>query len=665
MIGNNGNVTINVTAGVPARGLKRIVSNYYTCVSGPSVSASKLVGCVPTPSFPAKTCVCNLRNIESTCRANHNEVIVHTGIRVRANRARSGVIIARVPCNIGGRRLVRCVTRLIGRNGLRNVAGTGSRAKQRKVEVIVSIQHSTGTGIVLGGLFGVATLRDSFSIGSVTLIGNHPELLGLERYVGCFIRRHRRIAVQQAGCSGGGTRRETRLLRTLVATYSGVSRIIRLVHTDHAPRRTVAELVSHFTFSRIRTGCIISVHLSRLANLSVRRLRGRCSSLVTLVTRLRTVLSSPRVYGRIVGSRLLRIGRGCNSTQEAEVVPSRRRFGTRSFCPGGPIIVAVDRLNCIGHAPLDRCHRRLHNNIKTGTIGRESDSFTRLVFPTAVRRALVLFAGGNLYFKLGYCRLPRKDGSFGNQTVRGVLGVSASSGIRCILHLHPKIFSSSSFLDSRCIYFSAGANVIGGALLTGCIGLHTGKLETVGLSRDSRLISMQLAGKRGRLVVTAHCNFTTQFRRDGVHPVNHATTKIVNVHLRNRSSTLIKVVIIGGPRQRSIVIIDRGNCNGHSPIRSCSLHIGHNNGNIVAVGVARHAKYLITVGGIASTSSLVVVGGDNVTVHLTIASYHVIKEGARKIELVGLSGGNSAVTTIAGIVNTRQRTSTRRTSHLT
>lgn len=397
LMGNNGNVTMNVTAGVPARGLNRMVSNYYTCVSGGSVSASNLVRCVPTPSFPANTAVCNVRKIGSTCRANGNEVIMHTATRVRSNRGRSGVIVARVPCNIGGRRLIVTVTSLTGRNEISNVTGIGSRSNHRNVHVIISMGHSTGTGILLGGLFGLATLRDSFSMGYVTLIGNHPHLLDLGRYIGCFISRHRSIAVHHARFRLGGTRRHTRVLRKLVVTYSGVSRIIRVVHTDGAPSSTRHGLRGHFRLSRLRDGTVISVHLDRLANLHLRRLRGRFGRLVGAVSCLGRVLGSPRLYGGIVGSRLGRIGRGCNSTHHAVVGPSSRRFGPRSFCPGSPIIVAIDRLKCVGHAPLSRFHRRTHNNINTGNTHAHSGSFARCVCPTAVRRAVLFFAGGNHY----------------------------------------------------------------------------------------------------------------------------------------------------------------------------------------------------------------------------------------------------------------------------
>lgn len=398
LMGNTSNVTMNVTAGVPARGLSRIVSTYVTCVRGGSVSVRRLVACIGTPSFPAKNCVCNVDNIHRTCLAKHKHIVVHTETRVRANSARSGVIIARVPCNIGGTRLVGGVTSLTGRGGVRNVTGTGSRSSHRNVHVIVSMGHSTGTDIMLGGLCGVAVLRASFNIGGITLMRNHPHLLGLGSLVGCFIRRERSMIVHHARCSLHGTGRHTRVLRKLVVTSSGVSRMVGVVHTTGAPGSTVSNLVRQFRLDRVRSHTVIRVHLHRLAKLVRSRLRTRCRRVRGRVTCLRRVLIGSRLYHGIVGSRLVRMGRGCNSRHHSRVICSSRRFGPRSFCTSSRVVVAVSRVKCVGHAPLDRFHTRGHNKMNSGNARAHSTSFMRRVCPTAVRGAVVFFARGN-----GYC----------------------------------------------------------------------------------------------------------------------------------------------------------------------------------------------------------------------------------------------------------------------
>lgn len=223
---------------------------------------------------------------------------------------------------------------------------------------------------------------------------------------------------------------------------------------------------------------------------------------------------------------------------------------------------------------------------------------------------------------------------------------------------------STRFVGDRCMIFTAGGNAIGGAYLRTCSHPHTGNIVTVGVIRNSRIMSIHLAGNRGRLVLTGHGNHTIHFSRGRVHAVKHASANIHNVHLSRNSSTLVNVVMIGSPRGRAIVMMDRRNCNGHSSMISCHM-AGHNNGNIGALGVARGANHLITVGGIASRGSLVVVGRDNVIVHLTITSYHIVNHTARNIHLVGLAGGGSIVTDMYGIVDSRLRTSMRRRDHST
>lgn len=245
--------------------------------------------------------------------------------------------------------------------------------------------------------------------------------------------------------------------------------------------------------------------------------------------------------------------------------------------------------------------------------------------------------------------MPRKAGGSGNHTVRGLLGVSSSSTIGTCLHIGD--LGSRRCVGDRCMLFYAGGNIVGGASLRRCSHPHRGNIGTVAVHRSSQMVRIHVAGKGGRVVVTGHGKHTVHFRRTTIHMVNHATAKIHNVALSSsKRSRMVNVVYVGSLRARSMVIISRRNCNGHSSVRSCH-GAGHNNGNIGAVGVARGANGLIAVGSMASRGSLVVVGGSNVAVHLGMTSIHVVNHTARKIHLVGLRGHGSRVNSMYGIAS--------------
>ncbi len=245
------------------------------------------------------------------------------------------------------------------------------------------------------------------------------------------------------------------------------------------------------------------------------------------------------------------------------------------------------------------------------------------------------------------CSVPRKTGGTGKHTVRGVLGVSPSSTVGTYLHVGG--LGSTSFYHSRGIIFYAGGNIVGGAYLARCSHPHAGNIGTVAVHRSSHIVRIHLAGKSGRVIITGQGNHTVHFRRDGIHTVKHATANMHNVTVsRSKVSRIMNVMYIGSPRARAVVMMDRRNCKGHSSVRSCHI-AGHNTGNIGALGVASGANGLMTVGIIASRGSLVVVGGDNVAVHLGITSMHIVKHTARNIHLVGLRGHGSRVDDIYGI----------------
>ncbi len=170
------------------------------------------------------------------------------------------------------------------------------------------------------------------------------------------------------------------------------------------------------------------------------------------------------------------------------------------------------------------------------------------------------------------------------------------------------------------------------------------------MHRSSHIISIMLANNGSRVVVTGHGNHTVHFGRRGIETVKHATANIHNVRLsRSNASRMVNVVDVTPRSNSRILIMDRHKFKGHSSLRSCHV-AGHNNGNIGAVGVASGAKGLITLGGIASRGSLVVVGGSKVAVHLSISALHAVNHTSRNIGLVHFGSRKRRVTSMYGIL---------------
>lgn len=654
LMGKASNVTMNVTAGVPPRGLHRIVSTIIRVVSsrvtsGRRAAVRRVLRVIGKPSFPANTRVLNAEKVRRTCEAKHNGVEIHTIAGVRPVRGKGGeVVIARLPCVMGGTHLVRGVTRLMESGGVSKVASLDSRSGHRNVEVYVRLHHSIGPGMVLGRLCGRARLRSAFNIVVLTLISGRPGIVGLLRVLRCCLHRRRSIIAEEARCSLGGTRRETRVLRKLLVTLSGVSRIVHVVHNSGGIRRTGTRLVGHFKLDSIRTRTVMSVHLHTLANLRHRGVRTRCTRLVGGVRRCGTVLTSGGLLLNIVGGRVLMVTRGCNSSEEAGVKFSRFSVSVRSLVPHRGIMVAVAGLKCVGEVSVSAFGDRGHNNGNVGKVRALRSSCVQRLFVAADRRCVVFFAGANHICELGTCRVPRTKEATHKATVVGLLRLVPRRGVATVVPLH-------RCRRNGCLFVTARGNLIGGAPVRSCTGIEGAKLTTVMLHRSSGLVRIGVASGARSVFLIAGCNVYVHFGRASMHSANHISVNMHNVGLAS-GSIIVNVRV--RDRNGSVLVMSRHNVNGHASV-SRFAHRGHNNGNIGYCGVARGAKGIIKVGTMSRSDRVVVVGARKVVVHVGYSSVSICNEVASNMGLVGLGRG-SAMTDITGIEGTSTRVSNRR-----
>ncbi len=635
LIGNSANVTINVTAGVPPRGLYRIISTVYLLVSGPRTRLTSVVRFVGNPSFPANNIIVNHDNVHTTCTANHNHVAIHTGARVRRRNGHAHVIVDRVPCRIGLAGLIGSVVRLISSGHVRNVTSIISRSDVRNLQIIVSLGQSTIPRIILGRLFTCARLRIAFNTVVLTLISNAPQILALGRVLRRCVGFRVRIVAHHAIFRLHGTGRHTRVFRTLGATISFVSRIVGVVHGSGSRTSTGLTLVRQFTFSSIRTSTVIGVHLNRLSNLRQRGVRSRLNRLRAHVTSCRSVLTGRNHIGTVIGSRYVGVQSGCNSRHHARVSVISNRISVRSLVPRRRYILALASGNCVGHRTMSDCSTRHHNNHNVGNVAAHSRSIAGDVFVYSDRSCIVFFADLNHICHLGYFRIPRNDHATGNVGVIGLLPLRPRRGVDTVVHLR-------SCARNLCLDVVAHQNVVGHAQLSTCAGIHGDNLVTVSLSRNSRLIQIRAASNGTRLLITAHQNVTVHFSRASTHLINHATHNIGTLGLTT-SSTIINVRIISSRGQ--LLAIDRSNLNHLDHFDSCHIR-SHNNGNLAGCR-ARGCNRIMNVRAIGPRSSLVLVSSSNVVVHVRVDSVHLYDHVSGNIQIVHVNRGIGVISVTA------------------
>ncbi len=628
LIGNSDNVTINVTARVPPRGLNRIVSNVYYLVSGPRTRLRSVYRCVGKPSFPANNVVVNHTNVHTTCTANENGVIIHNGTRVR-RRGGNGfeVIVARVPCGIGGRRLIGGVCSLTTSGGVRNVSSiiSCSDGHSNNVEVVISLGGSTGPRIILGGLCGGATLRAAFNTVLLTVIGKGPGVLALGRVLRGYVSFRYSVVAHHATCRGHGTRRHTRVLRKLGVTLSFVSRIVGVVHTDGSVPRDGRTLVREFGLSSVRTATVIRVRLNGLSNLRGRGVLSRLTRGLRFVGRYRTVLTSRRHVLSVIGARTLGLHSGCSSSHEDRVSSILNRISVRSLVPRRRYILAGAIGNCVGHLPTSACGIRGHNNENVANVAAERSSVIRGVFMYSSRSCMVLFSGFNEVCHVGTCRVPRNDHASGNVGVIGVIPLVTNRGVAIVL-------PTDSLSRRGCVTVMAGGNAVGHAGISRFEGAHGDNVVTVSVSSSSRLTFMEVASNGRGLFITAGGNLTVRFGRAKIHTVKHGTHNIgtVGVHSNSR---IISVTM--ARRGAGVLAVARANCKHVDPVDSCHVR-AENNGKLAGCH-ARGCNYITTAVPMANRRSVVVVTSGNVVVHVFTNSVSAFDHPTGNMEIVHIT----------------------------
>ena len=267
----------------------------------PKPTVDELLAVLPGPDFPSGGIV-----IDDGIRTAYETGRGSIRIRARAHvedvgRGRQAIMVTELPYLIGPERVIGKLKELneTGRvEGIADFKNLSDRHSGLRLQITVKPGYNPQA--VLGELYRLTPMEESFGINNVVLVDGEPRTVGLYDLCHHYIDHRLEVVVRRTRFRRDRAKERLHIVDGLIVALEAIDEVVATIRASEDTAAARKALMDRFSLSRIQTDHILDMPLKRLTALEVRRLEAERTELETSITHYSKLLDSEKTQRSLV-----------------------------------------------------------------------------------------------------------------------------------------------------------------------------------------------------------------------------------------------------------------------------------------------------------------------------------------------------------------------------
>ena len=329
----------------------------------PKPTIDEMLAVLPGPDFPSGGIVVDdgIREAYETGRGT---------IRIRARahvedigRGRQAIVVTELPYLVGPERVISKLKELNEAGRVTSIAdfkNLSDRHTGLRLQVTVKPGHNPQA--VLGELYRLTPLEETFGINNVVLVDGEPRTLGIHEMCRHYIDHRLDVVVRRTRHRLARAEERLHLVAGLLMALEIIDEVVAIIRGSEDAATARDGLMDRFDLSRLQTDHILDMPLKRLTALETRRLLDERDDLEASIRDFTTLLGSEKRQRTLVLDELAEAVESFGSPRRTEIVhpddlPVFDSVTTTEDVDDEPCVVTLSTSGQIARSPVDGAKR--------------------------------------------------------------------------------------------------------------------------------------------------------------------------------------------------------------------------------------------------------------------------------------------------------------------
>ncbi len=369
LVNGTSGIAVGMATNMAPHNLREVYEAVRLQMADPDVSIADLLAVLGGPDFPSGGVILDdgLAEVYATGRGT---------IRMRARAEiidvggrRQAIRILELPWLVGPEKVVGKIKEVVGAGRLEGVEDV-KNLSDRHIGLCIQVDCRPGTdaGAVLGKLWRLAPLEETFALNNVVLAGGTPVTCSLKDLIRHYIDHRLEVVVRRTRHRAAVAEQRLHILEGLMIALDNIDLVVSIIRGSRTAEVAREALCERLELSERQAEAVLAMRLRRLAALERERIIEEGDELVAALAGYRELLASSERRRAVVVEELRQLAERHGRDRRTLIapagaaVPAASSASSASSAPTGVSaegwLVTLSSTGLLGRSPVSAPRRR-------------------------------------------------------------------------------------------------------------------------------------------------------------------------------------------------------------------------------------------------------------------------------------------------------------------
>ena len=299
-------IAVGMATNMAPHNLGEVIAAARHLIANPEASLDELMRFVPGPDLPTGGKIVGLEGIRDAYETGRGTFRTRATARVeKITPRRTGIVVTELPYGVGPEKVISRIKDLVGAKKLAGISDLKDLTdRQRGLHLVIEVRSGFHAEAVLGELYRLSPMEETFGINNVALVDGQPRVLGLRELLEIYVAH--RIEVVRRRSEFRRRKRADRLhlVDGLVIALLNIDEVIQVIRSSDDAAAAKERLISVFDLTEIQAQYILDTPLRRLTRYDRLELERERERLQAEIAELTAILESEAKLREVVSTEL-------------------------------------------------------------------------------------------------------------------------------------------------------------------------------------------------------------------------------------------------------------------------------------------------------------------------------------------------------------------------
>src|SRR5688572_16308804 len=393
---------------------------------------------IPAPDFPSGGTIVGRAGIYRAYREGRGGVVVRGKAAFEDNKEgdRTSIVITEIPYQVNKATLIADTAALVRDKKLEGISDLRDESDRDGMRIVIELKRGELPDVVLNNLYKHTKLQMSYGITLLAISGGRPRVLNLLQIIELFVEFRKEVVRRRIEFELRKAEARAHILEGLKMTLDHLDAVITLIRESKNPSEARVGLKAQFGLSDLQAQAILDMQLQRLTGLERQKIVDELAELVTLITKLRTILSSDELILEIIVNELKATRDKFGDARRTEVIEDSTEFRVEDLIADEDVVITATQTGYIKRSALDEYRQQRRGG--KGLIGMQTrdEDVVRHLFIANTHAYILIFSDKGKCYWLRVYDIPEVSRSSKGKSIANLVQMAEGEKIAALLRVN-------------------------------------------------------------------------------------------------------------------------------------------------------------------------------------------------------------------------------------